>query len=243
MIRRVSQLFLFFLAGVYVHAQTADEIINKYVKFIGGEKQWKAVKTMITSGEYTYGGVTFPFKSYHKAPNLYRFTVTLNEKYYAQAFDGKSGWKIDVFNGETVPTLLNGKAAMAMANEANVELEDTLINYKGKGHQVSLEGKDSVKGKSCFKIKITYKNGETDTCYFEENTGELFLKRAAAKNPELGGARLIISYSDYAEVNGIKVPFKTIFKTDDQTILTIVTKKIEINKAVSDTEFQPPKSK
>ena len=231
-------LFLFFLSSHYVYAQTADEVINKYVAFTGGEKQWKSVKSIITSGEYSYGGVAFPFKAYSKAPNQYKFVVTLNGKYYAQAFDGKSGWKIDVFNGETVPALLTGKAALAMANEADVDLEDALIDYKNKGHQASMDGKDSVQEKLCFKIKFIRKNGETETCYFEEKTAELVMKKAVAKNPELGGAILTILYSDYRTVNNIKIPFKTIAKTEDQTILTININKAEINTTIDDKEFQ-----
>jgi hypothetical protein len=231
-------LFLFFLSSLYIYAQTADEVIKKYVEFIGGEKEWKSVRTLITSGEYTYGGVAFPFKAYGKAPNLYKFTVTLNGKYYAQAFDGRSGWKIDVFNGETAPALLNGKPALAMANEADVDLEDALIDYKNKGHQATMEGKDSVQGKLCFKIKFIRKNGEAETYYLEEKTAELLMKKATAKNPELGGAALMIFYSDYRNVNNIKIPFKKIVKTEDQTILTINTTKAEINIVIEDKEFQ-----
>ncbi len=90
-----------------------DEVINKYIEFIGGQKQWKQVNTITTSGEYNYGGVAFPFKAYCKSPDLYKFVVTFKGKYYAQAFDGEGGWKIDVFNGETSPTSLTGKAARA----------------------------------------------------------------------------------------------------------------------------------
>ena len=231
---------LFALSSLYIQAQTADEIIRKYVEFIGGEKQWKEITTIITSGEYTYGGVSFPFKAYSKAPDHYKFVVTFNKKYYAQAFDGKAGWKIDVFNGDTTPTLLTGKPALAMANEADVELENALINYKDKGHRASLEGKDSIQGKACFTIKFIRKNRESETYFFDRKTAELVLKKAVSKNPEMGGAALTIFYSDYRTVGNIKIPFKTIAKTEDQTILVITIRNAEINIAIADIEFQPP---
>ena len=241
--KRLMLLFLFIITGFYIRAQTADGIINRYVSFIGGKKQWKKVSTIITTGEYVYGGVSFPFTSYNKAPDLYKFIVTSNGKYYAQAFDGNSGWKIDMFNGETSPALLNGKPARGMSNEANVELEDGFINYRGKGHQVSFEGKDTVRGKSCFKIKLIRKSGETETYYFEEKTGELVMKKAVSKNAELGGALLSISYDDYRKVKDIKIPFKVIVKTEDQLILTITVKSVELNATVADSEFQPQANK
>lgn len=172
----------FFLLGFLypftIHAQTADEVVKKYLEFIGGKKQWESVKTITTSGEYNYGGVEFPFNTYAKASNLYKFVVTYNGKYYAQAFDGKQGWKIDAFKNETTPTILTGKPAMSMANEADIELEDALINYQDKGHQTILEGKDTIREKECFKIKFIRKNGETETYYFEDKPFELVMKTA-----------------------------------------------------------------
>jgi len=237
-LRKIGFILFILLYSLNIKAQTVDEIISNYITSTGGEKQWKNIKTIVTSGIYNYGGIEFPFTAYSKAPNLYKFVVPFNGKYYAQAFDGKSGWKIDVFNGETVPALLTGKAALAMANEADVDLEDALIDYKNKGHQASMDGKDSVQEKLCFKIKFIRKNGETETCYFEEKTAELVMKKAVAKNPELGGAILTILYSDYRTVNNIKIPFKTIAKTEDQTILTININKAEINTTIDDKEFQ-----
>src|SRR4051812_10694055 len=105
----------FLLSGI-TQAQNADAIIKKYIEFIGGEKKWKTVKTITTSGEYDYGGMKFPFSTYSKAPNLYKFIVPFNGKYYAQGFDGVKGWKIDAFKNETTPTPLTGKAAEALAN-------------------------------------------------------------------------------------------------------------------------------
>ena len=235
--RKIFILFVLFRLSICAYSQSADDIINKYVEFIGGESQWKTIKTIVTNGQYNYGGMLFPVTTYSKAPDLYKFVVSLNGKYYAQAFDGKTGWKIDVFNGETAPTQLSGKAASAMANEANVELEDALINYKVKGYRASLEGKDSANGKSCYKIKLLRKEGDVETYYIDDKTSELVLKKTVAKNPELGNAIIYISYSDYRKINDIRIPFKSIVKTDDQTILTIGIIKAETNTPIEDSTF------
>ena len=228
-----------FLYPFMTRAQTADEIVKKYVEFIGGKERWKNVKTITTSGEYNYGGVEFPFNTYAKAPNLYKFVVTYNGKYYAQAFDGKQGWKIDAFKNETTPTILTGKHAISMANETDVELEDALINYQDKRHQAILEGKDTIQEKECFKIKFIWKKGDTETYYFEDKTFELVMKTAVSKNAEMEGAILDIFYSDYHNVDGIKIPFKAVNKSENQTILIITINKAQINVPIEDIEFQP----
>src|SRR4051794_17665119 len=78
-------------------AQNVDEIFSKYIEFTGGESGWKKVKTIVSSGTYNYGGIVFPFKAYSKAPNLYKYVVPYKGKYFAQAFNGSTGWKIDAF--------------------------------------------------------------------------------------------------------------------------------------------------
>jgi len=236
-----KKLIFFLLIFIYsskIKAQTADEVISNYITFTGGEQQWKTIQTIVTSGIYNYGGIEFPFTAYSKAPNLYKFIVPFNGKYYAQAFDGKHGWKIDAFKNETKKTPLAGKPALAMANEADVELESPFIDYQKKGHRATLEGTDTAGTTMCFKIKFIRSNGETETYLFDTTNFALVKKRAVSKNAEMQNAMLNTFYSDYNEVNGIKIPYKSISKTDDgQMILTISIKKIEVNVPVAETEF------
>ena len=99
-----KKLVLFLLIFIYsfnIKAQTVDEVISNYITFIGGEQQWKNIKTIVTSGIYNYGGIEFPFTTYSKSPNLYKFVVPFNGKYYEQVFNGKTGWKIDAFKNQT----------------------------------------------------------------------------------------------------------------------------------------------
>lgn len=232
-------VILLITSSIIARAQSAEDIITGYIKFIGGERNWAKVKTITTSGEYNYGGAAFPFTTLSKAPNQYKFIVPFNGKHYTQSYDGTKGWTIDAFKGETKPTLLSGKPARALANEADVELEDPFINYKVKGHQVVLEGKETIEGKDCFKIKLTKKNGDNETYFFDSKTYAIVLKNAIAKNVELEGALLNIYYSNYKSVEGINIPFQMICKSNDQTILTITLEKAELNKPIADKEFQP----
>jgi len=226
-------------AFISLRAQTADDVIHRYIDFIGGEKKWKNIKTIVTSGEYDYGGMKFPFATFSKAPNLYKFVVRLDNKYYAQAFDGKSGWKIDAFKNETKPTSLGGIEARAMANEADVELEPPFINYRQKGHQAILEGKDSINKTSCFKIKFIRHTGETETYYFTVESAEMILKVATSKNAEMQGAVLNTMIGDYRDIGGVKIPFKSVSRLGDQNILTITIEKAAINTPISEQEFKP----
>ncbi len=80
----------------------------------------------------------FRSRAFAMAPNRYKFIVESNGKYYAQGFDGMKGWKIDVFKNETMPTVLNGPEATAMANESSVELMDVMVRSKIDGYENGL---------------------------------------------------------------------------------------------------------
>jgi len=236
---KASLLFLFMTASVCVHAQTAGEIISKYISFIGGEEKWKAVKTIVMTGTYNYGGIEFPFTSFSKAPDKYKYIVPSGGKSFTQAFNGEKGWKIDGFNNETKKTILTGSAARAMSNEADVEMESSFIDYQKKGNAIIFEGEDSVEGTRCFKIKLIRNNVDTETYHFNEATYELAEKQAVSKNPELDSSIVNIFYSDYRAVEGIKIPFKSVSKVGDQTILTIMVQKADINVNIGNSEFEP----
>ncbi|MEO7801796.1 MAG: hypothetical protein ABIR81_07340 [Ginsengibacter sp.] len=232
-------LFIGLLLGsLYCRSQTVEDIISKYITFCGGEQHWKKVKTITTSGTYNYGGIVFPFTAYSKAPNLYKYVVPFQGKYFEQAFDGKTGWKIDAFKGETKKTALTGKAASAMMNEADVNLEMPFINYKQKGHQAMLQGTDTVDGSDCFKVRFITANADTSTYFFKKEDYALVKKQAISKNTELDYSLLDIFYDDYRNVNGIKMPFVQTHKANAQTILTITVEKAEFNKPVKDEEFK-----
>ena len=236
-LKTIALFFLLVGLSASSLAQTADEVISGYVRYTGGETAWKKIQTLVSEGTYNYGGMEFPFKSYSKRPDLYKYIVPFNGKYFAQAYDGKQGWKIDAFNNETQKTRLTGKAALAMANEADVELESPFINYKAKGHKANLEGSDTVQGITCYKMQLTRKNGDAETYFFSNKDYSLVKKTALSKNAELKNSLLETFYSDYQELHGIKIPFTTLSRDKDQTILTIKIKKAEVNTPVPDTEF------
>lgn len=238
----LKNVFIFLFVFIYISgikAQTAEEIILKYIEFSGGEKQWKKVKSIVTSGKYSYGGMEFSFTSYSKAPNLYKYVVSLNGKNYMQSFDGRKGWKKDEFNNETTPVFLTGKAAIAMANEMDVELESPLINYRKKGCSAILEGRDSVETAKCFKIKFIRKDNQTETYFFNVLNYQLIMKSAVSKNAEMGNALISTFYSDYQSVNGIKIPFISISKVKEQTILSVTIDKVDLNVPVAESTFKP----
>ena len=238
MLRNTLLVCVFIFAHLSSGAQKLETITKNYLNFIGGKKNWKQVKTLVASGEYDYGGISFPFKTYSKAPNKYMFKVESNGKYYAQGFDGAKGWKIDAFKNETTPTVLGEAGALSMANESTVELMDVFLRSNGNDKTIAYSGKDSVRSHFCYRVNV-FGNPSTDTYYFDTNTYELVMKKTLSRNVELNKAPMEIYYSDYRDIGGIKIPFKTICESEQQVILIITVDHAAIDQPIDDKEFQP----
>jgi hypothetical protein len=224
-------------SGHMVVAQSVDDIVAGYVGYIGGARNWKKVKSMKTEGTYDYGGMIFPFHTMAVAPDKYKFVVPLDGKYFAQGFDGNTGWQIDGFKNETVATPLSGKRARAMANEARVEIEDPLISYKAKGHTVTLAGRADCRGIPCFELLVVMDNGEQERWHINEKDYSLVMIQAPSKNTEMGGSTMQIYFSDYRMVDRVRLPFHAVCEIEGQVILTIKTDTIILNEPIAQGEF------
>jgi hypothetical protein len=236
---KISLFTFLLLATLAGNAQSVNTIFSRYLQFLGGEQRLKTIHSRIDSGTYNYGGIEFPFVSYAQAPDHYKYIVTFKGKYFAQAFDGKDGWKIDVFKNEKTKTILHGKAATAMANEADVHLESPFLHYKQKGSTATLTTPDTVDNKPCYRIQFITSGADTALYSFDPQTGALLKKVATAKNTELNDATLETFYTNYTEQAGLKFPLKITSKIKDQTVLTITIKNVILNPTIDDNLFKP----
>ena len=221
------------------NSQMPGDIVAKYIEFTGGSAAWKKVKTITSAGTYNYGGVEFPFIAYSKAPALYKYIVTFNGKSFEQAYDGKNGWRIDGFKNEKQKTILTGHDAFAMANESDVELESPFIDYNKKGHIIQFQGKDTVNGKVCYKIKLSRKNIDTATYFFSTGNYALIKKQAIAKNTELEKDLLDIFFDDYRSIGGLVMPHTITYRSGPQTVLIITVNEIKLDLPIQDEIFKP----
>src|ERR1700730_19008543 len=79
-------------------------------------------------------------------------------------------------------------------------------NYKEKGSQVELVGKDKVKDKDVWRVKMTTKNGDVRFYLFDADS--FLLVKWEGKRKSDGQEVPVESYfSDYREVGGLKFYF------------------------------------
>src|SRR5256712_13003707 len=82
-------------------AQTADDIIAKCIKAVGGMDRIQAVTTLRRTGKFTGGGgFEAAVLQENKRPNKVREEFSLQGLTGVNAYDGHTGWKIEPWQGE-----------------------------------------------------------------------------------------------------------------------------------------------
>src|SRR6202142_3502505 len=193
------------LLAAAVCAETADEIIAKNIQAGGGADKLDSVQTVKATATMAMGpGMEAPVVLIQKRGNLARLEFTIQGLTAVQAYDGKSAWEVMPFMGKKDPELMAADEAKDIQEMADIG--GPLLDYKSKGHQGELLGKDKVEGTDAYKLKLTLKNGDVETVYIDADS-YLEIKKETKRTVRGTEQDIEESVGDYKEVGGIIFPF------------------------------------
>lgn len=227
------------LFSAFAFSQSVDEILAKYHESMGGLEKLKAVKSMKLVGKMPTPMGDLAVIIYKKAPNLSKTEIDFQGNKIIQAYDGETAWTINPMTGNSEPQKLEGEMATAIISQS--EFEDQFIDYARKGHEVVLEGKESIDGNECYKIKIILnKNNDADdfTSFYYLDTEYMLpvLMRSVA-----GGQEMDTYFSDYQDIkNGIMMAFKIDIKVQGQIVQSVTIESAEVDVEIDDAIFKFP---
>jgi hypothetical protein len=227
------------LLATSVSAQSAEEIVGKYIKTIGGIEKIQAVKTLRRTGKFTGGG---GFEAVviqeNKRGNMVRQEFSLQGMTGINAYDGKTGWKIEPWGGKKDPEALGEEEMKSIVEDS--DFEGPLVNYQQKGNKVEFVGMDQVEGTDTFKLKLTLANG--DVFYYYMDTDYYVPIKIDTKRMIRGAEREYeTTLGDYKEVAGWYLPHS--FETNakgSQDKQKIVFDRIEANAQIDEGRFRMP---
>jgi len=222
-----------------VSAQTADEIVGKYIKTIGGMEKIQAVKTLRRRGKFTGGGgFEAAVLQEDKRPNMVREEFSLQGMTGINAYDGKTGWKIEPWQGKKDPEPLGEEEMKSILEDS--DFDGPLVNYQQKGNKIEFVGMDQIEGTDTFKLKVTRANGDIYNYYLD--TDYYVPIKIDIKRMIRGAEREYeIALGDYKEVAGWYLPHsKETNVKGSQDRQKIVYEKIEANVPVDDNRFRMP---
>ena len=220
-------------------AQTADDIIANYIKTVGGMERIASIKSLRRTGRFIGGGgFEARVLQENRRPQMVREEFALQGMTGINAWDGKSGWKIEPWNGKKDPESLGDAEQKEIIEDS--DFDGPLINYRQKGNKVEYIGKEPVEGTDAYKLKVTHANG--DVQFYSMDIDSFVPIKIETRRTILGAEREFeTSLGDYKEVNGWYLPFSIESNVKGSTNRQKVTyEKIEANVALSDARFARP---
>ena len=226
-------------------AQTVDEIVARHIDARGGAAKLAAVKTVKMTRTVATGiGSTLKVTVYKKRPALMRLdqqSSAPGAPMIPRGINAEGAW--DVAQGKVVP---RSPQLSAEARDLDGDFDGPLVDWRGKGHVVTFEGREPMPGGEALKLKVVMKSGLERFVYLDAKT---YLDRRHTGILNLPGNRqfdVVISFDGWRDVDGVKFPFDiTEERTGKEPVVTLVTytESIEINAPMDDALFNPPAAK
>jgi hypothetical protein len=207
---------------------SAADVINNYLKAIGGADKIKDIKDFSYTATGNVQGQGIQLVNKYKAPDHILQTVTLTSS-----------------NTVVQKTLVNGDSVSISAMGQPQTIEDAArkqikeqakpfpeVDYSKPGYRLSLAPvMENIEGKNTYVVSITSASGNSLKEYFDAATGLKLRKETSA-----GDAPTSISYADYKEVNGIMFPTSETISQAVEFQLNI--KDVKINSGLKDEDFK-----
>ena len=213
-------------------AQTADDIIGKYVDAIGGKDKLAQIKSVYIDGTASVMGNDGTVSSTLLVGKGYRSDLEVMGSKVTQCITDKSGWMVNPFTGAADPTPMPDDEYQASKDD--LWLGGALVNYKADGYTAELLPKDG----NNFVIKVTA--GKKVTTYSIDATTYLLNKEVV--NATVGGQpyAATTTYSNYQKTDfGYVAPYKVDLDLG-QVQLSYVTKTVTVNKDIDPKIFVMP---
>lgn len=248
MFRRIALSAALTLSAAPALAQTADEIIEKHLAAVGGRATLSKLSSRLATGTIALttpvGELKGTVEVYNKKPNKQRTLVKIDASAFGgteiindQRFDGTTGYVIDSFNGNRDIT---GEQLEAMKNGS---FPSPLLTYKENGTTATLGNREKVGTSDAYVIQLTPKSGPAVKAFIDAETFMLVRTMVSVNVPQLGGPiEQTSDFSDFRDIDGIKIPHATRTSNPVQTITATVTD-VKQNVEIDDSSFAKPDGK
>src|SRR5262245_847958 len=223
---------------------TADELVAKNVAARGGREKLRSVEALRMSGRLSPGppAADAPIRLELKRPDRIRMEITFQGMTAVQAYDGKAGWQIAPFRGQSAPVRMSAEETAQALEQSDID--GPLVDYREKGHSLELVGRDKVGEVEAWRLKLTLKNGTVRDVYLDASSFLEILtvsKRTIRELAVEAESRL----ENYREVGGILFPHLIRSGARGRPERqSLIVEKIEINPALEDARSRsPPREK
>ncbi len=219
---------------------TVDEIVAAHVAARGGADRLHALQSMRAKGlAMMAGGKVAPVVREIARPGRIRLEITYQGLSSVYAHDGKVGWQVAPLQGRFEPERL--PEAVSAPSVDQLDIEGPLVDWKAKGHTVTLVGRTKVGDRDAYDLELRLATGAVRHDFVDAQT---FLVLRTDVERVVGGRKVALetTFGDYRSVDGVVYPFliETRRRGRPQS-LKFVVKSVELNPAIDEARFQLPR--
>jgi outer membrane lipoprotein-sorting protein len=234
--RMILALMLCF-AGVGVFAQTANDIIGKYIDAMGGKAKLQQLNAVYEEISLSMMGQDISSKVWIVNNKGMRTEMSVMNQNIIMVATKDTGWMVNPMMGNSTPQPL--PSDQLKQSIGKLDLRGQLLDYAAKGYAVTLLGKEDLNGKSNYKIKIT-KAGDPAVLFFIDASTYLISKLETDVSANGTTITTDAVMSDYRKTpEGYTFPFATTISIQQGEIKSTITK-LTINPTVDPALFLKP---
>ncbi|MEQ1884388.1 MAG: photosynthetic reaction center cytochrome c subunit family protein [Bryobacteraceae bacterium] len=218
------------------NAPKADAIFDKFLNALGGAQKVAGLTSIQgkgINGGYGPEGGARPLEFYAKAPGMFSTIVQTDNGPATTTYDGKAGYYAAPLR--PVPVLAyTGQFLAGMKLDIGLmfpaQIKTMLTDVKvGFPETIGTKDYRPVQGKI---------GGALATLYFDEDSG-LLVRLMRYADTVVGRIVIQYDYSDYREVNGVKIPHKWVYTWLDGRE-TFELQQVQTNVNIDNAKFAKP---
>jgi len=215
---------------------SADEVIARYTRAIGGDAAIEALKTQVSRGTETTtnqmaSAQTLPIEIIQAAPAKLLIARNDHRGVTLEGFDGVKAWAKDA-RGQREAI---GKELADIKREADFFRR---LKIRETYPQMRVLAKERVRERDAYVVGATSRDGAREKLYFDVETG-LLVRQFIAFKTAFGAIPEVTDFDDYREVSGMKLPFTIAWSRPPFGSVRRFTE-IRLNSLVDAARFQPP---
>lgn len=210
---------------------TAQEVVNKYISAVGGNEKLQSVETIYqkTTSKTTVEGNVISTEMISKMNSR-------NDCSIQSYTDGKLSMTITVNDHEGYMVMDGNRTKLDKATIKTIKNNRTFYqNYTSplSSSDLKLNGITKINGEDVYMVSFTENiNNVAMVNYYSLQSGLLVACKASAQN-----FTTTSYFLDYRDVNGLKIPFKSVSDSNGTKSETITTSLL-FNEGVTDADFK-----
>jgi hypothetical protein len=237
-LKSLAIVFIAIFGAVIVSAQTADEIISKYIQAIGGKDLLTKITSVYTESSLEVMGMEGNVKTTTLNGKGMRQDMDISGSVITTCYNDKDGWSVNPMAGGTSPEAMS--ESQYNSGKDQIVVGAPFINYAEKGYKAELVGNEAVGTVNAYKIKLTTPDS-TSTFYFFDPGTSYMVRTIQQMDMQGQMTDNEITYSDYRQVEGYAAPYKMDMNiAGGQFQMAMTVSKVELNKPVDETIFTKP---